>query len=475
MKHLLREIPPVHELQVSDKFQQVMKKFDQPAQNITKIIQNQINAIREELIQETLSKQLFNNYSLIDIIWQRVDGQLADFAQEKITNVINATGTVLHTNLGRARLSNQAIDHIVKVARGYSNLEYNLKEGKRGSRHDIIEGLLKEATGAEAAMVVNNNAAAVYLILRALAKEKEVIVSRGQLVEIGGSFRVSSIMEESGAHLVEVGTTNKTHLYDYEQAITEDTRMILKVHTSNFKTIGFTESVETDSLVSLANQHQQLIVYEDLGSGSLFDFKSVRIGDEPVVREIINSGVDLVSFSGDKLLGGPQAGIIAGKKEWIAQLKKHQLARVLRVDKMTLAGLETTLRTYLAGGAEEHLPTIRDIIKSREIMEDQANQFVHQLNHDLLDLQIEESFSQVGGGTMPDVEVPTVLVTIISKGITAQQLANRLRQHVPPIVVRIKDDKVVVDFRTIELREMEDLVAGFLDVVTKNNVTNETT
>ena len=218
-----------------------------------------------------------------------------------LKNVINATGTILHTNLGRARLSEQAVEHVVKIASQYSNLEYKLEEGERGSRHSHVEDLIKRITGAEAAMVVNNNAAAVYFILRAFTLNKEVIVSRGQLVEIGGSFRISSIMEESGAKLIEVGTTNKTHLYDYERAINEETRMILKVHTSNFKIQGFTESIETKELVDLANQHEQVIFYEDLGSGVLYDFRQHGIGDEPVVGEVLKMGADIVSFSGDKL------------------------------------------------------------------------------------------------------------------------------------------------------------------------------
>ncbi|MGM0900392.1 MAG: L-seryl-tRNA(Sec) selenium transferase [Bacillota bacterium] len=252
-------------------------------------------------------------------MFEKLDQNSNAFYQKNLRRVINATGTILHTNLGRARVSEEAIKQVVLTARNYSNLEYEIEKGVRGSRHNIIESILTEITGAEAAMVVNNNAAAVYLILRTLAKEQEVIVSRGELVEIGGSFRISSIMEESGAKLKEVGTTNKTHLFDYEQAINEETAILMKVHTSDFKTIGFTQSVETDILVELAKQHDQLLVYEDLGSGALYQFE---IGNEPVVSKVLKTGVDIVSFSGDKLLGGPQAGIIVGKRGIDRKAKK---------------------------------------------------------------------------------------------------------------------------------------------------------
>ena len=272
---------------------------------------------------------------------------------------------------------------MVETAQNYSNLEYKLQEGERGSRHSHVEALVKEITGAEAAMVVNNNAAAVYLVLRALAENKEVIVSRGQLVEIGGSFRISSIMEESGAKLVEIGTTNKTHLYDYENALHPETAIIMKVHTSNFKVIGFTKSVETEALIGLTQSSENVIFYEDLGSGALFDFRKHGIGDEPVVREVIEMGADIVTFSGDKLLGGPQAGIIAGKKKIIDWLKKHQLARVVRVDKMTLAALEGTLIDYARGeNSIQNIPTIRDLLVSIDVIDERSKRFVTNLLQD---------------------------------------------------------------------------------------------
>src|SRR5690606_26084967 len=355
--------PAIHELQKDPRFEDLKIEFRLNDAQLTDFLQRAVGRLRQSLLaEETEVEGLAPDFT--GQLFKSVETRVSMWQADRLSRVINGTGTVLHTNLGRSRLSDAAIAHVAKTAANYSNLEYRLIEGSRGSRHDIIEDLLVEATGAEAAMVVNNNAAAVFLVLSALAKEQEVIVSRGQLVEIGGSFRVSSIMEESGARLVEVGTTNKTHLFDYEQAMNEETAMIMKVHTSNFKMIGFTETVETAELAALAKKHHDVIFYEDLGSGALYDFKKHGIGDEPVVREVIESGADLVSFSGDKLLGGPQAGLIAGKKELIARLKKHQLARVLRVDKMTLAALEETLKQYL-GDPEKinELPTVRDIIR----------------------------------------------------------------------------------------------------------------
>ncbi len=467
LKQLLREIPPVHELQNSRRFKDLIEKTDVPVKLLTKVIQQVIDEIRTEILDSHVTIDL-SKQSFIDYIWMKVENNLSKLLQERLTPVINATGTVLHTNLGRARLSDAAIEHITHIAGNYSNLEYNIDEGKRGSRHDILEGLLKEVTGAEAAMAVNNNAAAVYLVLRALAKEQEVIVSRGQLVEIGGSFRISSIMEESGARLVEVGTTNKTHLYDYENAISDETAMILKVHTSNFKTIGFTESVDTEDLVALKNEHNGLIFYEDLGSGSIYDFKQVGVGEEPVVKDVIESGVDLVSFSGDKLLGGPQAGIIVGKKELIQKLKKHQLARVLRVDKMTFAGLEKTLLAYLTNKAEIQLPTIRDIVKPLTEIEQQSHYFISELKKQASEYESEvvESTSQVGGGTMPDVTLPTIVVVVSHHAYSAEQLGERLRHsQTANVIARIKDEKILIDFRTISQEETDILIQTFVELL----------
>ncbi|WP_430791110.1 L-seryl-tRNA(Sec) selenium transferase [Virgibacillus flavescens] len=462
MRQLLREMPAIHEIQNTERYRKLRSSERISDNLLRKLVRESTNYVRDKILNGDIESNQCTEQAFLQMILSDLEEKTQAFLKSRLTNLINGTGTVLHTNLGRSRLSEQAVNHVVEVAAGYSNLEFEIAEGKRGSRHDIVENLLKETTGAEAAMVVNNNAAAVFLILRALAKEKEVIVSRGQLVEIGGSFRISSIMEESGANLVEVGTTNKTHLFDYENAVNENTSMILKVHTSNFKTIGFTEAVGINDLVHIKNQNPHVIVYEDLGSGSLYDFQGIGIGDEPIVSGIIESGVDLVSFSGDKLLGGPQAGIIAGKKELIEKLKSHQLARVLRVDKMTLAALEETLKIYLSDEQTlDKLPTIRDIKKKVEVIRAQAESFRDQIIDLSYEISVEDGISQVGGGTMPDVELPTSVAAISHNRFTAEELAANLRKGTPPIITRVRDNKVVVDFRTITDEEMALVIERF--------------
>ena len=462
MKQLLKYLPPIHELQKNEKFFMIMNQYGIDHTNMTAILTNELSDIRQMLLQNQWTGIEPGNELFITEIFNRSEKAIKQQFQYTLKNVINATGTILHTNLGRARLSEQTVDHVVKIASQYSNLEYKLEEGERGSRHTHVEDLIKRITGAEAAMVVNNNAAAVYFILRAFALNKEVIVSRGQLVEIGGSFRISSIMEESGAKLIEVGTTNKTHLYDYERAISEETRMILKVHTSNFKIYGFTESVETKELVDLANQHEQVIFYEDLGSGVLYDFRQHGIGDEPVVGEVLKTGADLVSFSGDKLLGGPQAGIIAGNKDLINKLKKHQLARVLRVDKMTLAALEGTLMHYLKGKDElKKVPVVRDLLISKEELKLRSERFKEKLNNtcNSYNVKIMEGTSQVGGGTMPEVLLPTFVVVLKHNVISAEHLAKTLRMNdTPAIIVRIQKNEILLDLRTVTIEEEEIMI-----------------
>jgi L-seryl-tRNA(Ser) seleniumtransferase len=468
LKQFLRQLPAVHELQKDIRFFDLMKKHEADADRFTDIIKDVLNDIRKEIINENWSGPEPGTQLFVDHLFTLLDSSATERFDYTLKRVINATGTILHTNLGRARLSENAVKHVVETARNYSNLEYRLKEGERGSRHSHVESLVKKVTGAEAAMVVNNNAAAVYLIMSALAKNKEVIVSRGQLVEIGGSFRISSIMEESGAHLVEVGTTNKTHLYDYENAITEDTGMILKVHTSNFKIYGFSKTVETEELAQLSSKHNQVIFYEDLGSGVLYDFTRQGIGDEPVVGEVLKMGADIISFSGDKLLGGPQAGIIAGKKALIDKLKKHQLARVVRVDKMTLAALEGTLMDYLRGEQGlRHIPTLRDLLVPLEELRDRTERFAEEINslESRVKAVVTEGTSQVGGGTMPDVKLPTYLVSLSHPEVSAEHIARKLRlEHSPAIIVRIQKEEVNVDLRTVTEDEERSLLNAFKQI-----------
>ncbi|MGD6775209.1 L-seryl-tRNA(Sec) selenium transferase [Sutcliffiella horikoshii] len=456
MKDLLRNIPPVHELQKQHTFLLLSKKYNLDETVLTSIIRQALDAVRN-----TVKSGQHIDKDLTSFIWDEAEGIVKQKSKPSLLPVINATGTILHTNLGRARLSREAINRVVEVAENYSNLEFDINSGKRGSRHDIVEDLIKEITGAEAAMVVNNNAAAVFFILNAFGKGKEVIVSRGQLVEIGGSFRISSIMEESGAKLVEVGTTNKTHLKDYEEALTDETAMVLKVHTSNFKIVGFTKEVSTQQLVDLKKFQDNLIVYEDLGSGVLFDFTEAGIGEEPVVQKVLETGVDIVSFSGDKLLGGPQAGIIAGKKQYIDKLKKHQLARVLRVDKMSFAALEGTLQAYANNKAED-IPAVRDMLLTIEKVRERATVFLDSVNSLVMYLwELVEVESMVGGGTMPEVKIPSLAVRVQSDTLSSQNLADELRKGTPSVVVRLQDQYVILDFRTITQGEIPKLVEAF--------------
>ncbi|TLS37438.1 L-seryl-tRNA(Sec) selenium transferase [Pseudalkalibacillus caeni] len=465
MKHLLRELPPIHQLQSQLNEMQGIEKL--PTEVITKILQEELEKIRTHILKgewegPEKTRDEFKK-SMLDTAKEKAFA----FNQTRLKQVINATGVVLHTNLGRARLGKAAVKSLIATAESYSNLEYKLETGDRGSRHSIIESLICEVAGSEAAMVVNNNAAAVYLILSALAKQKEVIVSRGELVEIGGSFRISSIMEESGACLVEVGTTNKTHLFDYERAITEDTSMVMKVHRSNFSIIGFTKEVGTAELADLSSQYEEVLFYEDLGSGALYDFKSAGIGNEPVVSEVIKAGADLVSFSGDKLLGGPQAGIIAGRRSLIERLKKHQLARVLRVDKFTLSALEATLKEYVKGSAAEEIPTVRDILASEEAIKQRAGCFVEELKSLNKDIEVSlgQEDSKVGGGTMPDVRLPTFVVEIKHSAISSKQLADRLRKRPVPIICRIKDEKALFDLRTVNEEETGEIITALKEIL----------
>ncbi|MFC1994460.1 L-seryl-tRNA(Sec) selenium transferase [Chloroflexota bacterium] len=374
-------------------------------------------------------------------------------------SVINATGVIIHTNLGRAPLSREAIEAIEQISRGYSNLEFDLNTGKRGSRHSHVERLLCQVTGAESALVVNNNASAVLLTLSALARRKEVIVSRGQAVEIGGEFRIPDVMRQSGAKLVEVGTTNRSYVVDYEQAITPRTAALLQVHSSNFKMLGFTHAASLEELIQLGEKNG-LIVLDDLGSGCLLDTTKFGLNPEPTVQDSIHLNIDLAMFSGDKLLGGPQAGIVVGKKQLVDKLKKHPLARAVRIDKLSLAGLAATLVHYLKGEALSKVPVWRMISASQEQVGERARQWVQALG-DIAELVTGESM--VGGGSLPGSTLPTTLVAITSVGQgkrrnSAKELAQRLRLQDPLIVGRIHEDRLFLDPRTVLPEEDEAVI-----------------
>jgi L-seryl-tRNA(Ser) seleniumtransferase len=377
--------------------------------------------------------------------------------------VINATGTLLHTNLGRAPLADSALMAVDAVARSYSNLEFDLESGKRGNRFSHVERLICRLTGAEAATVVNNNAGAVMLALATLAFGKEVIVSRGELVEIGGSFRIPEVMEASGVTLREVGSTNKTHLKDYSGAVNDRSGLLLKVHTSNYRILGFSESVPGATLVELGREHD-LPVMEDLGSGMLFDMTDYGLPREPTVAETISAGVDIVTFSGDKLLGGPQAGIIVGRKNVVDRIKNHPMARALRCDKMTLAGLEATLRLYLDPiQAKIEIPLLRMLSMSEAETENRCRQIatqIHTTSGAQVECQVVKETATVGGGALPLTELAGFAVAMTPKSLSVDQLSMRLRRTNPPIIGRMHDDAFLLNPRTIRADEEAALIAA---------------
>lgn len=449
---LLRQLPAIHDLLKHDHISELQAKYELDISFITLICQESVELIRHQILEQLLSLE----GTLEEHLLQMIGKKMFELVSSPLKPLINGTGVILHTNLGRARLSKSAQHALQQVASNYSSLEYDLLTGSRGSRHDIVEQLICRLTGAEAALVCNNNAAAVFLALKELAQGQEVIVSRGELVEIGGSFRVSEIMRESGAILKEVGTTNKTHLYDYEQAINPYTAMIMKVHTSNFIIQGFTASVKGSELTKLANQNQ-LPVFEDLGSGVLLDLRPFGIGNEPTVQEVLQEGIDLVSFSTDKLMGGPQAGILAGKKEIIAKLKKNQLMRSLRVDKFTLAALQATLRAYLnPKKAMQEIPTLQMLLARAEEIKNRAEQFISLVDQEKYTCQLIEVQSEVGGGTLPHIFLPSWGVQISSHiDPSTAAFSQRLRQAPFPFIGRIHQDKMIFDFRTIDQQDLK--------------------
>ena len=440
-KHLLRSLPKVDEVLR----QPALAALELPQSVVTDLVREHIDCLRRRVLESEL-QVLPSMEALCEDICRAAKAA----AKPSLRPVINATGITLHTNLGRACLSEKAVQAAAAAARRYSTLEYDLESGQRGSRYSHVEKLLCRITGAEAAMVVNNNAAAVLLILSALGKGGQVITSRGELVEIGGSFRIPEIMEQCGCSLREVGATNKTHLRDYEKAICEDTRALLKVHTSNFRIMGFTESVSLQELVALG-QETGLPVIEDLGSGCFFDLETLGIHDEPTVMNSVKAGVDIISFSGDKLLGGPQAGIILCKEKWIKTLKSHPLTRAMRVDKMTLAALEATLDTYLdPEKARQEIPTIRMLAIDPALLKLRAEALYEKLTALGVTCQVIPEQDQVGGGSVPTQLLPTWAVAVDPQNVTVDRLEERLRKQSDiPIIGRIVKDRYLLDTRTL--------------------------
>ena len=381
-----------------------------------------------------------------------VEEIVAGLHRFKLKRLVNATGVILHTNLGRAPLCSEAVDRIVEVGRGYSNLEFDLIRGERGLRYDHVGGLICALTGAEDALIVNNNAAAVLLTLNTLAEHKEAIVSRGELIEIGGEFRIPDVMTKSNSILREVGTTNRTRLADYEKAIGPNTGVILKVHTSNYRIVGFTEEAELVPLVALG-KHHGIPVFDDLGSGCLVDLAAFGLQHEPTVREVLGSGVDVVTFSGDKLLGGPQAGIIVGKKDIVARIKKNPLNRALRIDKFTLAALEATLMHYLApGDAPRNLRSLKALTEPQGDVRKRARKLMGKLKRaglSGLTYELKDSMAAAGGGSLPTEDIPSAVVAVKSAKMPASRMEARLRRAAVPVIVRVDEDEILIDLRTV--------------------------
>jgi L-seryl-tRNA(Ser) seleniumtransferase len=459
----LREIPSVDELLSRPRLRALRETAGRGI--VTQITRSVLADVRSQLLSEAKAgghiAQSGAGESAEDLE-ARIVAEVRNFLAPSLRRVINATGVILHTNLGRAPLAQAAIAHLDETAKRYSNLEYDIESGQRGKRDVHTSRLLANLVLAESAIVVNNNAAAVFLVLNTLAKNAEVIVSRGELIEIGDGFRIPDIMAESGAALREVGTTNRTRIRDYERAINERTRLLLRVHPSNFRVTGFTERPSLDELVALGAR-AQIPVYEDLGSGCLTDLTAAGIA-EPLARASCEAGVTVVSFSGDKLLGGPQAGIIAGKKEIVDRIRRNPLFRALRVDKLTIAALEVTLKAYHRGALDE-VPALRMIRLSQEEIGRRVTQFVDRFGAMVpkeFSIRVSDGFSVVGGGSTPDQQLPTQLILVSSSRHSAAMLEERLRKPENGIsaIARIEDDKLIIDLRTVFEDEEPALIAS---------------
>ncbi|MGM0472385.1 MAG: L-seryl-tRNA(Sec) selenium transferase [Bacillota bacterium] len=461
MEEYLRQIPSVDQILANESIENLSKRYSH--QVVVDIIREVIDELRQQILAGEISEDFaISTERIVKQVIKRTD----EWINPNLKAVINGTGVVLHTNLGRSLLSQSAQERILEVANNYSTLEFDIEAGERGSRYDHLHELLIYLTGAEDCLVVNNNAGAVLLALSTLAQDKEVIISRSQLVEIGGSFRIPEVMEQSGAQLVEVGATNKTHLSDYQAAITEDTGLLLQVHTSNYRIIGFSKQVGLEELVELGGQ-EDIPVLSDLGSGTLVDFTEYGFSPEPTVQEEIAKGADVVTFSGDKLLGGPQAGIIVGKQKYIEQIKEHPLNRALRVDKFTLAGLEETLRAYLDPQTLlERVPTLRLLTLDSEELKAAAEKLAHGLTKLAgITVEVAKGYSQVGGGAFPTEKLPTYLVKVSSDLLSAHELNQRLRYLEPPLLTYIQDEEVIIDPRTVKEEELEMIIAHFTTVL----------
>lgn len=459
---LYRSIPKVDVLLESQTIQEMIERYSRDS--VMEAIRAEMDNLRafiggcdeEDKAQEQIA-----------LLVSHIGDAVEKMHTPNMKKVINGTGTILHTNLGRAPISREHMKKAFDIVTGYSNLEYNLEEGRRGERYSHFEKLLCKITGAEAAMAVNNNASSVLLILSSLAKGGEVIVSRGELIEIGGKFRIPDVMTQSGATLVEVGTTNKTHVSDYEENITEETKALLKVHTSNYKIVGFTESVGIDELMPIAKEHG-IPVIEDLGSGVLIDLSKYGLTYEPTVQESVAKGADVVCFSGDKLFGGPQAGIIVGKKKYIDMMKKNQLTRALRIDKFTAAALELVLQEYLSEEqAVQHIPVLRMITEPLDEVARRARSLARTIRSTDLPAKVDvvSCESQIGGGSLPMERIPSMAVAIRPKYESVAALEDQMRHLTVPMIPRTVNDTIMLDVRTVETEDFKLIAAELQELL----------
>ncbi len=437
--------------------------------HVAELAREVIDSLRHELQESKVDKIITQSkQDLLTVSISRLENVWGSEQKTRVQRVINATGVVIHTNLGRAPLSENAKRAIADRASGYCTLEYDLATGKRGKRGASAENLLAELTGAESALVVNNCAAAAFFVLTVFASGGEVVISRGELVEIGGDFRVPDVLAQSGAVLREVGTTNRTKLADYEKAVNENTRVILRVHPSNYRIVGFTATPSLAELAGLAHG-QNVLLYEDLGSGALIDLSDFGLKDEPVVSRSIRAGADIVTFSGDKLLGGPQAGIIVGKREFIERLRKHPLYRALRVDKLAYGALEASLDAFRRGTALQEIPVLRMLSMTKDEIAMRVGHFAVRLRESLcedndLRFEIIDGVSAVGGGAAPAVEPETKLLAFNHPLMAASRIEQLLRNSTPPVISRIVDERVLIDLRTVSEDEESELQTIFASI-----------
>lgn len=444
MKYLYKKIPKIDELLELESVKGAIDLY--PREFVLNILRDVLNVYRKKI----------KNGDIIDIsingILSSFEDHLYDRTKKNMRKVINATGVIIHTNLGRSKMCKDAVNHIIEVAENYSNLEYDLENGVRGSRYSHVEKIICDILECESALVVNNNAAAIMIVLGTLCRNTEVIVSRGELVEIGGSFRIPEIMKLSGVILKEVGCTNRTHLFDYENEVNENTGAFLKVHTSNYYMDGFVKQVKISELNILKEKYNKILI-EDIGSGTIIDLLKYKIhSEDSIVQNSLRDGADIVTFSGDKMLGGPQAGIIVGKKDLIDKIKKNHLLRALRVDKFTLAALESTFKCYLDEDyAIKNIPTLNMITCKIEDLKIKAEKLFNLIkNVDNFEVRIEENFSIIGGGSMPKTKIKTYVLDLKHNKISPQTLEKMLRSGKIPVIVRLEKNSIKLDVRTIE-------------------------